>query len=237
MKYEKWLGAGLGFVVSGSPLGAVIGFGAGKLLESDSKEKLFYPTSSISDLEINILQLAAAVIQTEKGVTHSEINFVRDFWKARFGKNLLEEKMSIFNHLLQKKYDTQKACIDLYNSSEISTRHQIIHFLFDLAECDKPLSNKELSMIASIAGWLNINRIDFAKIEESRRPKERTVFDILGAKETDSTSLIKSKYRKLVLQFHPDKHPNISNTERKKMEQKLREIQEAYQQILDLRGE
>ncbi|HEY0261957.1 MAG TPA: DnaJ domain-containing protein [Chitinophagales bacterium] len=236
MKYEKWLGAGLGFVVSGSPLGAVIGFGAGKLIEK-GEDKHFYSTANTSDFEVNILQLAVAVIHTEKGVTHSEINFVRDFWKAQFGEDFLDEKMNVFNHLLQKNYDTKKACVDLYNASEIATRHQVIYFLFDLAECDKPLSEKEFSMIANIAGWLNINRIDFAKIEQSRRPKVLTVFDILEVKETDSIAHIKSKYRKLVLQFHPDKHPNLSDAERKKMEQKLREIQDAYQEILSLREE
>ena len=162
---------------------------------------------------------------------------MRDFWKVKFGEDFLDEKMNVFHHLLQKNYDTKKACVDLYNLSETATRHQIIYFLFDLAECDKMLSEKEHLMIASIAGWLNINRIDFAKIEESRRPKVLTVFDILEVKETDSTSHIKSKYRKLVLQFHPDKHPNLSEKERKKMEQKLREIQDAYQQILGIRNE
>lgn len=236
MKYEKWLGAGLGFVVSGSPLGAVIGFGAGKLLEkSDSNP--FYSTAHTSDFEVNVLQLAVAVIQTEKGVTLAEINFVHDFWRAQFGEDFLEEKMNVFHHLLQKNYETKKACVDLYNASETATRHQLVYFLFDLAECDKPISDKERQMIVTIAGWLNINRIDFTKIEGSRRPKVLTVFDILEVKETDSTAHIKSKYRKLVLQFHPDKHPNLSEKERKKMEQKLQQIHEAYQQILSLRDE
>lgn len=235
MKYEKWLGAGLGFVVSGSPLGAVIGFGAGKLLEKKDG-KGFFATAHTSDFEVNILQLAVAVIQTEKGVTHSEINFVRDFWQTQFGEEFLEEKMSVFNHLLQKKYDTKKACVDLYNMSEVATRHQLIYFLFDLAECDKPLSEKERQMISAIAGWLNINRIDFEKIEHSRNPQPLTVFDILGVNETDSTAHIRTQYRKLVLQYHPDKHPNLTENERKKMEQKLQEIHEAYQQILELRN-
>src|SRR5690606_10465793 len=128
------------------------------------------------------------------------------------------EKMNVFNHLLQKKYDTQKACVDLYNTSEVATRHQLIYFLFDLAECDKPLSEKERQMISAIAGWLNINRIDFEKIEYSRSPQPLTVFDILGVNETDSTAHIRTQYRKLVLQYHPDKHPNLAEKERKKME-------------------
>lgn len=235
MKYEKWLGAGLGFVVSGSPLGAVIGFGAGKLLEK-KEGKHFFATAHTSDFEVNILQLAVAVIHTEKGVTHSEINFVRDFWKAQFGEDFLEEKMSVFNHLLQKKYDTQKACIDIFNTSEAATRHQILYFLFDLAECDKPLSKNEHDMILSIAGWLNINRVDFSKIVQSRIPQSRTAFDILDVKETDSIAHIRACYRKLVLRHHPDKHPNATEVERKKMERELRQIQDAYQQILTLKG-
>lgn len=234
MKYEKWLGAGLGFVVSGSPLGAVIGFGAGKFLEK-KESKHFFATAHTSDFEVNILQLAVAVIHTEKGVTHSEINFVRDFWKAQFGEDFLEEKMNVFNHLLQKKYDTKKACIDLFNTSEAATRHQIVYFLFDLAECDKPLSKNEHDMIFAIAGWLNINRIDFVKIEQSRKPQSLTVFDILEVKETDSIAHIRARYRKLVLQFHPDKHPNATEAQRKKMEQKLQQIHEAYQKILEER--
>jgi len=229
VNYQKWLGASLGWVVTGSPVGAVLGFGAGKLMEKDkktAKDRLH-----TSDFEVNILLLASSVIHAEKGVTFRELEFIRDFWKTNFSEEHLDEKMNVLNHFLQKKYDAKKACVDLYNGCTQTVIYQIVHFLFDVATCDKPISEKERDAIFILCCWMNVNDVDFLKIEASRSPQPLTVYDILEVKETDSITVIRSRYRKLILQFHPDKHIDASEAERKRLEKKIRQIKEAYEQI------
>lgn len=53
-------------------------------------------------------------------------------------------------------------------------------------------------------------------------------YKILGVSETSTSDEIKKAYRKLAMQFHPDKNPN-----NKKAEEKFKEISEAYETLYD----
>lgn len=55
-------------------------------------------------------------------------------------------------------------------------------------------------------------------------------YDILGVPETASDEEIKKAYRKLSRQYHPD--ANINNPNKEAAEEKFKEIQQAYQQIM-----
>ncbi len=233
MSYHKWLGAGLGWAMSGSPLGAIVGFGAGKMLFNSGEEKKL--TSGATDFEVNLLLLTAHLIKTEKGVTFSELNFVRSFLTEQLKSSNIEEKMNILNHFLQKDYDTQKACQDIFAACPTPMIHQIMWYLFDVAEADKPLSEKERNAIFIMGGWMNVNAKTFLEIENARNPVEQTVFDLLGVKESDPIDTIRTAYRKMMLKYHPDKHPQASASEKKNLEVKITIIKEAYEQIKKLK--
>ena len=52
-------------------------------------------------------------------------------------------------------------------------------------------------------------------------------YDILGVKKSDTIEVITQKYRKLALKYHPDKNKN-----NKESEEKFKEINQAYQNIV-----
>jgi len=64
--------------------------------------------------------------------------------------------------------------------------------------------------------------IDFKDIDRARK--------ILDLEETASMQQIKSKYRELLLKYHPDKH---NNSPRKKMyEEKIKDINNSYEILI-----
>jgi DnaJ like chaperone protein len=233
-KYEKWLGAGLGFVVGG-PVGGFLGFVAGKTLEGD--ENKYNHTAHTSDLETNLIVLASAVIRADGRITIDEINFVRQFIANQFTENHLDEKVAILNYCLQKEYDLRKTCEELRSSCTHSTRVQTIHFLFDVAIADKNLAKVEADLIFKIAGWLNINDVEFKSIKNSYSSEQFSSYHLLGLKPDASFEEIKTSYRKLVLQYHPDRTPNISVSEKKFLEEKFLQIQQAFEKIKKEKGE
>jgi len=58
---------------------------------------------------------------------------------------------------------------------------------------------------------------------------DRDLYDVLGVSRSASADEIKSAYRKLARQYHPDLNPN----DKKNAEQRFREIQEAYDVLGD----
>ena len=58
---------------------------------------------------------------------------------------------------------------------------------------------------------------------------KRDYYDILGVPKTSTEKELKSAYRKMALQWHPDKNPN----NKKEAEEKFKEINEAYQILSD----
>lgn len=61
----------------------------------------------------------------------------------------------------------------------------------------------------------------------------KDLYSILGVDKNTSDEEIKKRYRKLCLQFHPDKQNGKSDAEKKEAEEKFKEISEAYSVLSD----
>ena len=57
---------------------------------------------------------------------------------------------------------------------------------------------------------------------------KRDYYDVLGVERTCTEIELKSAYRKLALQFHPDRNPNNPDAE-----EKFKEVSEAYAVLAD----
>jgi len=58
-------------------------------------------------------------------------------------------------------------------------------------------------------------------------------YNILGIDKNASEDDIKKAFRKLSLKWHPDRHANDSEKEKKEAEEKFKEIAEAYGVLSD----
>lgn len=61
----------------------------------------------------------------------------------------------------------------------------------------------------------------------------KNYYDILGVKKTATEDEIKKAFKKLSLKYHPDRHVNDSEEEKKRSEEKFKEINEAYTALSD----
>lgn len=61
----------------------------------------------------------------------------------------------------------------------------------------------------------------------------KNYYDILGVNKDASTADIRKAFKKLSIKYHPDKHINDSEEDKKKAEEKFKEINEAYETLSD----
>ena len=63
----------------------------------------------------------------------------------------------------------------------------------------------------------------------------RDPYDVLGVSRNATEEEIKKAYKALSRKYHPD--ANINNPNKEEAEEKFKEIQQAYQQIMKARSE
>lgn len=235
-KYEKWLGAGLGLVVGG-PIGGLLGFVAGNLIEKGSTSETSSITNGLTEFEVNLIVLASHLIKTDGKVSITEVSFLNNFLNQHFNDSLSAQRAQVINHCLQKEYDLSAACDQIRVHTPHPTRIQVVHFLFDLAGCDGELTERENYFVFRIAGYLNVNDVAFKKIKTEHNEPRQTMYDVLEVRSSASINEIRTSYRRLVLKYHPDRNKTATEQERKKLAAKFQQIQEAYEKIKAERGE
>ncbi len=229
-KYEKWLGASLGWMLTGNPIGGLLGFLAGSMMpqgEKDSTNKV----KSVSEFEVNLMVLASHLIKIDGGISAAEVAFTERFLNNHFDEAFADQRIGIFKHCLQKEYDLNAACGQIRMYSALGPRVQVVRFLIDLAQCDGQMSERENYFVFRIAGYLNINDVEYRRLKAEHPFQTITVYEILGVTSDTNFAEIRTVYRKLVLKYHPDRNKDASEEEKRKLARKFQQVQEAYEKI------
>lgn len=246
--FSKWLGAGIGFTFGG-PIGAIIGFAAGSVIDAYTKEdfekdrKEFqrqYRSSprqtQSGDFEISLLVLAAIVIKADGKIDQRELNYVRSQFVGMYGKERANHAFQLFKGIMKKKISTRQVCLQIRENMPHASRLQLIHFLFGIAKADDHVAESEVEQIRIIAGYLYINQYDFESIKAMFYNSTDSAYKILEIEKSATDSEVKKAYRKMAKKYHPDKLQGLGEEHMKGAQEKFQNIQAAYDSIKKERG-
>jgi len=234
----KILGGGLGFVIAGpvgAVLGAVIGHhtmdsSSGGFSSLESRQGLYFAAT---------FSMLGKLAKADGMVTPHEIEVIE----------------RVMRNNLRLSADARKFAIDIFNVAKDSDERfedfagqfyaefgsspemlaSLIELLLLLAYADGDLHDAEEIMI------LDAVRI-FGLQDQYRQLKSRfsgipgdigTYYEILGAKKGDELQSVKKKYRKLAMEYHPDRvqakgmPPEFAQAS----EDKFKEIQHAFDMV------
>ncbi len=236
MRYEKWLGAGLGFAFTGNPLGGLLGFIAGTLIERGNKNEAEKLADGVTEFELNLIVIASHLIKIDGKVSLAEINFLQHFLDTHFDEKFSAKRQQIISHCLTKEYDLDVACNQIRMNTPHATHIQVVRFLLDMALCDGELNERENYFVFRLAGYLNVNDVDFKRLKTEHTEVKVSAYEVLGVRSEMSFEEIRMAYRKLVLKVHPDRNKDVSEEERKKLTAQFQKIQEAYEVVKQERG-
>lgn len=247
--FTKWLGAGIGFV-SGGPIGAIIGFAIGSVLDAGTKEDFRRearryqqqtnnnrPSQVQSgDFEISLLILAAIIIKADGRIDDRELNYVRSQFVSMYGKERANHAFKLFKGIMNKKISARQVCLQIRQHMPHASRLQLIHFLFGIAKADGHVSEIEVDEIRKISGYLYINSYDFESIKAMFYDDTNASYTILEISKTATNEEVKKAYRKMAKKYHPDKLTNLGEEHLKGAKEKFQKIQDAYEKIKKERG-
>lgn len=246
-KFAKWLGAGAGFTMGG-PIGAIIGFVVGSFIDGVSVEDLKEEQreyqqntenrsqAQSGDFEISLLVLASIVIKADGRIDQRELDFVRQYFVSLYGKTRANNAFKLFKGIVKKDVSARQVCMQIRQYMSHSSRLQLLHFLFGIAQADGHVAPIEEETIHKISYYLYISDRDFTSIRAMFEQKSESPYEILEIDRTVSDSEIKQAYRKMVKKYHPDKLVGLGEEHVKIGKQKFQKVQEAYEKIKKERG-
>lgn len=249
MSALKWIGGGLGFVMSG-PIGALIGVAIASLVERSGviqgtqfkQKRVPFGQSQQQeqtirgDFSVSLLVLIAAVMKADGKVLKSELDYVKVQLGRMMGQQALPQALQLLRDLLKKDIPVQDVCHQITANMPYSYRLQLLHLLFGISQADGEVHESEVMVIEKIAYYLDISRDDIASIRAMFVKNVDGSYKILGIEPNATDDEVKKAYRKMAVKYHPDKVAHLGEDLQKQAKEKFQRVQQAYEDIKTKRG-
>ena len=231
-KYYKYLAVIPGWFIGGL-LGAIAAYFLAQELMKDKEEDISF--------DLALLRICSMLIKSDGSVDKSEVDAVRNFFKRTYGAtktNLLFRELKTSD---LRKYTLNQLIKVIKNNMAPTRYYSIIQLLYAVASADGNISKGEDEFIWVVGIELNFTRSrlesiknQFIKVKsKSKKYDQKTLqyLGILGLKGGVEMSEIKSAYRALAKEFHPDKLAGMSQGIQDLAKEKFQLIQEAYEYL------
>ena len=233
------IGAGIGFIIGGGPIGAIIGYALGTIFgKSYTKEDVQFMGKNPrqQDFSASLLVLSAAVMKADGVVKKSELDYVKRFFLQNFGQEQAEKYILTLREVLKQDIQIVDVSQQIGRYMDYSSKLQLLHYLFGIASADGQVHENEISVIESVARYMGIYTSDYESVKAMFVKKVDDAYTILGITPSASDDEVKKAYREMAKKNHPDKVAYLGEDVRKAAEKKFQEINDAYDKIKKQRG-
>lgn len=240
-KFGKWIGAGLGAFTLG-PIGAILGYMLGSAFDAASGQGVQNPYGqnnpyttagrpTTGGYAMSLLVLVAAIMKADGKTMKSELNYVKDFFTRNFGLQSANEAVKLLYDLLQQNIPVTDVCNQIKSHMDYSSRLELMHFLFGIANADGIISNEEIKIIAHIGVSMGISQQDYDSIKAMFVKNTNAAYKILEINPDASDDEVKRAYRDMAKKYHPDKVSYLGDDFQKAAKEKFQKLNEAYEEI------
>jgi DnaJ-domain-containing protein 1 len=201
---------------------------------------------AIPDLNTAIVGLIAVIMNAGGQHTRPELAEVKSFLLKRFGEQKAKKQLLLLKHLLEKGIPNFRPhCLRLNRNLSYPQKLDFLTALFRIADAGGEICESQAKILSRIARHITIGSYDFTRLTlqfpsfysyQQKRQLRLYVSpaDIEKARETlsvsknASTEEIKKAYRKLAMQYHPDKTDSNDAAAQAQAAEKFRAVHEAY---------
>jgi DnaJ like chaperone protein len=193
--WEKLAGATTGILKNG-PIGA--------FLRGNQEQDA--PAEDQVAFTVGVIALGAKMAKADGIVTDDEVAAFKEVFKIPPGE--MKNVAQIFNMAKRdvtgyEVYAEQLASM-LKGNRELL--QDVLEGLFHIAKADNVLHPRELEFLGQVAKRFGITEAEFGYIKVRHEiVKKRNPYDVLGVEASIGNDQLKSHYRRLVLENHPDK--------------------------------
>jgi len=254
----SWLGAGIGAgigAVIGGPIGAGIGAWIGSSVTRSSARGLHSDSAgggfagmgqqeAQSIFFVALFSMLAKMAKADGRVTSEEADLVNHLARTQIKMDAEDRKAAgvIFTNALNDDYsiyDYAEQYMQVAGSPQMC--EMVYRLLFAVAYADKELHPEEDAILMELPRHLGLDQSHYRIFKEEFQGQHADIgeaYEILGCDPDSSDTEVKRAYRKLCMEYHPDKISSKGLPEgfMKFAEQQMHQINDAYKTIMDRRA-
>ena len=198
-------------------------------------------------LLVNIL---VKIAQVDGKVTREEVKTIRHFFQynLRYSQNQLYWIKELIKEALVSTESLDALLQDFRQKFAYEPRLILLELIYQVLYTNEEVSQAELQLAVNIGNYLGISAYDQRSIAAKYQARFRTAaqaeevaeekyYAILGLTPGAGFSEIKAAYRKLSMQYHPDKVGHLGEEFKKVAEEKMKEINSAYEFLKKKQGQ
>ncbi len=252
--YGKLIGGTIGFTFLGGPFGAILGAAIGHSFDkraemqgsgagtqgswSQARQSGFTQGDQAQMVFfVATFSMLGKMANADGNVTGAEIKAIEDFIDRdlRLGMQEKQFAMRIVRTAAVSSETFEKFAQQFY--AEFRSQPQILATMFDIllkvSTADNTLSPEEEKLLNSAAKIFNLGDSQYERQKTKYYSNTDKYYSVLGCARTDTDETIKSSYKKLVKDYHPDVIASKGLPEEftRFATEKFREINQAYEEI------
>ena len=179
------------------------------------------------------------VARADGPVSQDEIRVIREY----FAHTLGFDEGELIRVRQNLKECLQLPPVELVEGARAARKHlapnarlQFVQKLYALANVDANVTRAESDAIKQITGELNLSDEQRAKIAKATLGEGAAHYQVLGLTETATEDELRSAYRRLASEFHPDRFLGRPATEVEAAQARFRAVTEAFGELKKIRG-
>ena len=193
----------------------------------------------------SLMVLSAHIIQADGRIMHSEMEYMRQYLRQSFGDTAAVEGDAILKKLFEyrKKQgqflwqaQIRQACQEMAAQMEEEHRLQLMAFLCEIAKADGRIDDTEITALRQVATQL---MLDGGVVDHLLHRGGTTIDDdyaLLCITSDASDEEVKRAYKKMALQYHPDRVATLGEDVKAAAQRKFQEINNAKERIYKSRN-
>lgn len=235
-----WMGAGLGFL-RGGPFGAVVGGVAEHFLG----KKLQRPQKILPGIQNKGDYITSLVIiLTRAGIVNGPLTprqaaIIHNFFRKNLDFRLEDFKAidPLIKEVQSKRPDLDRFVEVYKNSCRNNYNLLLLALCYQISLAESELDAETESLLKQIALLLDLSYDQHNAIRKKYSLEVlKTPYHVLEVSSNASNGEIKKAYRNLIREYHPDRAAHEGDAAAEAAHLKFLEIQEAYQELENVRG-
>lgn len=189
------------------------------------------PSPEERELTETLCPLFIEVARADAAVTQAEVRIVREFFEQQLGFDevaMEPVRLALKGALSAPAQDVTALVTRARVVLKPAMRVEVVRALYDVSMTDGDLQRSELDTLKRIVAAFNLSDEQLQSITGQLFGKPDGNYELLGVAPDAEDDAIKSAYRKLAAEHHPDRSKDGGA--------RFREIKEAYEALRKLRG-